>query len=60
MKHVTLHRILLLATLLSWIMVMIFLFLVYLDGSLIWGLFLSFLAACILTVMLSRFRSKNY
>ena len=60
MKNAKLHRILQLITFLSWLTFLIFLFLVYWNAELIWGLFLSLLIACICTVMLSRFRSKNY
>lgn len=60
MKNVRLHKILLAATFLSWLAFIFFLFLVYWNGTFILELFFSLLIACVLTVMLSRFRSGNY
>lgn len=60
MKNVRLHQFLLFAVSLSWLAFVVFLFLVYWNADFIWAAFLSLFIACILTVMLSRFRSKNY
>lgn len=60
MKNVRLYIFLLLATFLSWLAFIVFLFLVYCNAAFIWELFISLLAACVFTVMLSRFRSGNY
>lgn len=60
MKNTTLYIILRLATLISWITFVAFLFFVYWNASLTWELFIPLLAACTFTVMLSRFRSGNY
>lgn len=60
MKNVRLHKILLAATFLSWLAFLFFLFLVYWNADYILELFFSLLIACIFTVMLSRFRSRNY
>lgn len=60
MKNTTIYRFLLSLTVLSWAAFLILLILIYLNFDLIWGLFLSFTAACVSTVMLSKFRSGNY
>lgn len=60
MKNVRLHKILLVATFLSWLAFIVFLFLVYWNAAFTQELFFSLLIACVFTVMLSRFRSRNY
>ena len=60
MKNVTIHKILIAASILSWICFFAFLLLVYWKDSFILELFVSALAACISTLMLSKFHSKNY
>lgn len=60
MKNTSLYTFLRLAALLSWLAFLVFLFLVYRNADYIWELFLSFLVACVFTLMLSRFRSGNY
>jgi len=60
MNNVKLHKLLIAVTVLSWLAFIALLFLVYWNAKLVWGLFLSLVIACICTVMLSKFRSKNY
>lgn len=60
MKNTTLYTMLRLAASLSWITFTVFLFLVYWNASFIWELFISLTAACVFTVMLSRFRSGDF
>ena len=60
MKNTTLYKFLVFITLLSWLVFIVFMFLVYMNYDFIWILFISLIIACVSTVMLSRFRSDNY
>ncbi len=60
MNNVKTHKLLLVSAILSWIVFFFFLLVVYWNAICVIGLFISLLVACITTVMLSKFRSKNY
>ncbi len=59
MNNVRLHQALLIFTAISWLIFLALLVLTYWKPSYIWGMFAALLTACIFTVMLSRFRSKD-
>ena len=59
MSNVKLHQALLALTIISWLIFLALLVFTYWKPSYIWGMFAALRAACIFTVMLSRFRSKD-
>ena len=60
MSDVKLHRFLVILTVLCWAAVLVCLVLEFALGGMSWWLLLAVMAACVSTMMLSRFRSGGY